>query len=192
MKLRLLVLPLILTAICGAAQADSLWKPASSGSLFTDKKAHQVGDIVTIIVTETSSATHQAATTVTKKDSTTVAPGIGPILRILPKLGFDGSASSAAQGTTSRSNNLNARISAKVIEVKPNGTMVIEGTRDVKTNNDNQITRITGIIRPEDVAPDNTVLSTVIADAKIDYTGKGPISERQKPGIITRLLKKIF
>ncbi len=177
------------------ARADSLWKPSAAGagnSMFTDKKAHAVGDLLTIIVTENSNATQSATTTVSKKSSTNVAKGVGPILRLIPKFGLGGDSTSAGQGSTTRTNTLNARITVKVIEVKPNGTLVVEGVRSVKTNSDDQITRLTGLVRVEDVAPDNTVLSTAVADANITYTGKGPISDKQKPGFLSKLLKAIF
>jgi flagellar L-ring protein precursor FlgH len=176
----------------GAAHADSLWKASSQASLFTDKKARKVGDLITIVINETATSSQQANTSVSKKADNKVGPGVGPILKLIPALGFGGDSSHAAQGSTSRSTNLTARISAKVIEVKPNGNLVIEGTRNITTSNDTQIMKLTGLVRQEDVQPDNTALSSAIADAKIDYTGKGPISEKQKPGFITRVLKSLF
>lgn len=181
------------------AHADSLWKSepkpeasAPSGSIFLDTRASKVGDLVTIVVTENSSASQQAATSVTKKDKVDTSAGVGALLRMLPKWNISGGTEANAQGSTSRTASLQANITAKVVKVNPNGTLVIEGLRDVKANNDTQVIRITGVVRREDIAADNTVQSTYLADAKIDYTGKGPIAERQKPGILTRIFKVLF
>ena len=196
-KMNVISALILLTALCESSltqttRADSLWKDGSSASLFTDQKAHAVGDLVTIIVTETSSTSQQASTTVSKKSDLNIAKGIGPLLSILPHFGLGGSSSTQGQGSTSRTANMNARITAKVVEVKPNGTMVLEGVRDLTSNNDTQKMKLTGVVRVKDVAADNTVQSSYIADAKIDIIGKGPISDKQKPGIISRLLKAIF
>ncbi|HEY3269344.1 MAG TPA: flagellar basal body L-ring protein FlgH [Armatimonadota bacterium] len=189
----------VVIGLCAAGRADSLWKSepkpearASSGSMYVDMRAAKVGDLVTILVTETSSATQQASTSVTKKDTVNTAAGAGALLRILPAWKVSGSTDAAAQGSTARSANLTARITAKVIAVNPNGTLTLEGTRDVKANDETQMLRITGTVRREDIASDNTVQSAYLADAKIDYTGKGPIAERQKPGLITRIFKILF
>lgn len=199
MRLKILTIALITLYLSVPAGAQSLWKSAASpaptagsGSLFTDKKAHQVGDLITILVVESSSASQKADTTVTKKSSVDVKPGVGPLLNKIPALGFGGNTSSVANGTTSRSSNLTAQITATVTEVKPNGVLVITGDRNVTANTETQTLRITGTVRPEDITPENTVLSTAVADAKIAYSGKGSIAERQKPGIITRIFKLLF
>jgi flagellar L-ring protein precursor FlgH len=186
-----LALTLALGAVAPAAHADSLWKPQSS-SLFTDQKARKVGDLVTILIVENTTANQSASTSVSKKEQTDVAKGTGPILSLLPKLGFSASGSSAAQGSTTRSSTFTSRMSAKVVAVEPNGNLVIEGSRFIGTNKDTQALKISGTIRPKDIKPDNTVQSSLIADAKLDITGKGPITERQKPGIISRLFRFIF
>jgi len=99
---------------------------------------------------------------------------------------FDGS------GSTSRQETLSATVSAKVIDVLTNGNLLIEGRRNVKVNNEDQIIIIDGTVRPADIGTDNTVNSIYIADAKISYTGKGIISDRQSPGWLMNIVDKVW
>jgi flagellar L-ring protein precursor FlgH len=196
MRYRILTIPALLALLCGTAVAESLWSPepapARPVSMFSDMKARRAGDLITILVVESASATQQAATNVQKKESNSAGPGVGPILKAIPGLAFSGSSASQAQGATSRTSTLAARLTVTVKEVRPNGDLVVEGTREVVANNDKQTLKISGVVRQADVAPDNTVLSTYVADAVIELTGKGPIAERQKPGIITRVFRFLF
>lgn len=197
MRIRYMVVPIALVVMCGSAPAQSLWnksekEKSASTTMVADRKAQAVGDLLTILIVESSSASQQANTSVSKKSSVDVAPGVGPFLRAIPQFGFDGSTGSTAQGSTSRTSTLAARLTAKVIQVNPNGTMVFEGTRSVQANDDTQMMKITGVVRRQDIAPDNTILSTYVAEAKIEITGKGPIAEKQKPGIVTRIFRFLF
>ena len=99
---------------------------------------------------------------------------------------FDGS------GSTTRKENLNATITAKVVDVLPNGNLLIEGRRNVKVNNEDQVILIEGTVRPKDISTDNVVNSSYVADARITYTGKGIISDRQSPGWLMNLVDKIW
>ncbi|MDD5434003.1 MAG: flagellar basal body L-ring protein FlgH, partial [Nitrospira sp.] len=95
-------------------------------------------------------------------------------------------------GTTSRSSQLTAVMTAKVLDVLPNGNLVIDGKHEVSVNNETQIISISGIIRPEDIGPGNTILSTYIADAKITYSGSGVISDKQRVGWLVRVMDFIW
>ena len=97
-----------------------------------------------------------------------------------------------AQGSLNNSNKVNAKITTTITEVKPNGNLVITGTQLIKQNGEEQKITVTGIVRPDDIAADNTVLSSYVADAKIQIDGKGPIAKKQRQGIITRLVDIIF
>jgi len=83
-------------------------------------------------------------------------------------------------------------MTAKVVEVLPNGNLVIEGRQTIVINGEEQVIVVSGIVRPQDIEPDNTVLSTYIADATIVYNGTGPIGDAQEPGLLTRLLNWLF
>ncbi len=182
----------------------SLWDDRSTfGQMYTNPKAHRVGDIVTIKIMENASATNKAGTT-TDRNSTLSAgltnffnaeknyPSDQPFFN--PFSSVAGSIDSKFKGTgsTERSGALTAYMTARVVEVLPNGNLVIEGNREVRVNEDNQMITVTGIVRPRDISADNVVQSTYIADARIAYSGTGALNDRQKPGWFTRIMDKIW
>jgi len=189
MKAWLALTAAFLAAVAGAG-ADSLWSD-SAKSLFSDRKARAVGDIVTVVVVESTTSSQSASTTGDSTVKASSSSAAGP-LKILPKLSFDGQDTMESKGSTSRSATLTARIAARVVRVLPSGDLEIEGTRTVTTNGEKQELKLRGVVRPEDIAPDNTVLSTFIANAEITYTGKGTVGVRQRMGIITRLIRLIW
>ncbi len=181
----------------------SIWQ-ASSASLTEDGKARKVGDVVTILVTETASASKQAATSTGRSSS--MSAGIPAFMGLqgagilannlggdLSKL-IDASASSKfdGSGSTSRKESLTATITAKVIDVLPNGNLRIEGHRHVKVNSEDQIVTVRGVIRPRDISVDNTINSSYVADAQISYSGEGIISDRQRPGWLMNIIDKLW
>ncbi len=180
----------------------SIWQ-ASSIALTEDGKARRIGDIVTIIVTETASASKQAATATGR--SSQISAGIPNMLGLeeskiitsnfadLSKL-LNASASSKfdGSGSTSRKETLSATISAKVIDVLPNSNLKIEGRRNVKVNYEDQIVTVKGTIRQRDITAENTINSIYVADAQISYSGEGIISDRQKPGWLMNVLDKLW
>jgi flagellar L-ring protein precursor FlgH len=202
------LLAVTLIAPCGA---DSLFPvnnaeggavSASGISLFSDTKAHRVGDILTIMIDENSSAASNAGTKTSKTESMNTNQGVGPnIVHIgslqlglgqIPALGLGDSTSSNASGTTTRSDNLSAEIEVVIKEILPNGNYSVEGTRSVGMNAETQTLTLTGVIRPEDIAANNTVQSPEVADANIKYGGKGVVSEKQHDGLITRVFRFLF
>lgn len=182
----------------------SLWSSHSAmASLFSDIKAHKLGDIVTISIVESSSAT-ESATTDTSRDSS-VKAGVKTFLgyenQLMKKFKNFNSAEMldasltnkfTGSGKTVRSGTLTANITAKIVEVLPNGNFVIEGRREVEVNHETQYIVISGIVRPEDISRDNIVLSTYIADASIVYSGRGVINDHQKPGWFTGLVNRFW
>ena len=196
--------PLILTAALavtvGAARADSLFPgsstevktPSAAVSLFADTKARRVGDTLTIVIQETASASSVANTKTSKSENLNYGPGFGPILHNIPGFGLTGSIGSTASGSTDRNDTLTARIAVTVKEVLPNGNLVVEGKRRVGMNAETQEITLTGVVRPQDVAYDNTVQSPLVADAQIKYGGKGPVGDKQHDGIISRLFRFLF
>ncbi len=157
-------------------------------SLYSDHKARRVGDIVTIIVSESSKAVKSDATQTSKKSSADGSLSELFGLGNLPlKANIEGGSAYADSGSTTRSGSMDAKISVSVKEVLPNGNLKLEGTRNISVNNDVQTIIISGIVRPEDIRPDNTVLSIYLADAEIKYKGQGSTSQR--PGIVTGVSK---
>lgn len=179
----------------------SIWQAGSVG-LTDDYKARRKGDIVTILIVESAKASKEAKTGTSR--ATTVNAGVPNFMGLeagilknnfgdLSKL-INASVDSkyAGAGSTSRAETLNATISAKVIDVLPNGNLQIEGRRNVMVNNEDQLIIVEGTVRPADIGPDNIVNSSFIADARIQYTGKGIISDRQSPGWLMNIVDKIW
>ncbi|MCL2458323.1 MAG: flagellar basal body L-ring protein FlgH [Desulfobulbus sp.] len=171
----------------------TLWN-GDEGSWLADVKARRVGDIVTVTINEQAQASKQA-TTNTSRDSS-ISAGISSFFGLEDKVGNSINPSSLinassgnefnGQGKTTRSENLTATLTTQVVEVYPNGNLKIRGGKSVAVNNESQIIYLTGIVRPYDVAADNTVDSGNILNAQITYTGKGTLSDKQKPGWLMR------
>ena len=170
-------------------------------NLFSDPKAHRVGDVVTITVYENLSGSGSVQNDTSKKSSYNLSVS-KPILfgrpfpgrSKDPLVGFSTapSKSFAGKGSTSRSAKLIATISARVVKVYPNGDLYIVGKKVVKINDDEEVLRISGIVRPEDIGPDNTVPSSKIADMYVEYNGKGYFNQESRPGWLARFLAKIW
>jgi len=179
---------ILLIFLAAPAHAASLWSQ-SGGFLFTDLRAARVGDVVTILVTENSKSDRTAETNV-KKDSDN-SLNISDIFgKSNPKWGqftFTGSNEQKANGNITRSDVVTASIPARVVRVLDNGYLVIEGRRVIAVNDENQILAFSGIVRPVDIRADNTVPSTLVADAEITMVGRGLLAEKQRPGILNRI-----
>ena len=175
-----------LLAICSAAQAEDLYRQGNWSALAADRKASQTGDIVTLLVVENN----QASNSVTKGSSKRNSVDIG----VDTSLDFGESASGTiggsyeGEGTNGRTDRMVARLSVTVVEVYPNGDMRVSGTQRLKINGETTTINIGGRVRPDDIAADNSVLSWRLADAVIDYDGKGFATRSAKPGVITKVL----
>jgi flagellar L-ring protein FlgH len=178
----------------------SLWPGESNRNmLFTDNKARYVNDIVTIIIDESSSGQNKASTNTSKNSQTNsgISAMLGLETSILKgnanlggKIAVGGESTSTLKGAgdTSRGGTLQARLTARVVRVLDNGNLLIEGRRQLTLNAEDQFIVITGVIRSEDIAADNWVLSSNISDARILYTGSGVVADKQHPGWMTRAL----
>lgn len=182
--------------------AGSLWSSAS-GSLISDHKAMAIGDIVTIVIAEKSSATRQA-TTSSGRDAT-IQAGVPNLFGLenqdfITESGLDMENLLAANfsnefegtGKTVRSGDLTASLSTQVINVYPNGNLKVRGGKEVMVNSEVQIIYLTGIVRPVDITAANTVDSNKILNARISYTGRGPIADKQEPGWLTRTIDHVW
>lgn len=180
-----------LLALGVAASADSLWTTASR-SMMSDAKAHQVGDVITVTIVEASSTEQKTTSNFSKNLKHSNSAGVGPIVKLLPKFGVDSSQSGAAGGNTSKTMTFYATITTKVINVLPGGNLQVEGTHHVETNQEKQDITVSGIARPDDIDASNSILSTSLADFQVKCTGKGAIGDRQKEGLISKVLKFLF
>lgn len=182
----------------------SLWQDGTTVNLlFTDLKARMVNDLLTIIVLESSTASHDASTDLgrSSKLSADVAAAFAGMTKLRSKFPdipsdalVEGTFGSDFKGTgkTKRSGSMTTKMTATVTNVLPNGNLMIQGMREVVLNDEQQIIVLTGIVRPQDVSQDNTVLSTYIANARIEYTGSGVVTERQSPGWADRILTTVW
>ncbi len=174
------------------SMAQSLWSDSTySFGMFADRKARAVGDTVTIIINENSAATRSGKADNSKSSKVDMKAGTG-IFHGIASASADFSDNFDAKGSLSNTNRVNAKIATTVTEVKPNGNLVITGTQTIKQNGEDQKITITGLVRPDDVTAENTILSTYIADAQILIDGKGPISRKQRQGILSQLLNILF
>lgn len=182
---------LIIVLFTGAGLSDNV----KSRSLFTDHKAHDVGDLITVMIVESSSATNKAKTTTEKSSEVTTegTAGLGP-LNFIPMWGASGGNALKydGKGQTEKSGSLRAKMTVSVIAIRSNGDLVIEGNRLVKVDNEEEALFLTGVVRSRDVSDDNTVYSYQIANAQISTTSKGTVTNGHRPGFITRLINWIF
>lgn len=177
---------------------------ASPGSLFTplgrladaarDLRAGNVNDVVTIVVSESLAAVASGVSNTSRKTSAVsniaaLAGAVAATKRLANPLNLTGDQELAAQGQTSRNMTLTTTLSARVVEVTPNGTLVIEGTRDIGVNSEKQTITVRGLVRPADLSTANSVLSTQIANLQIHVTGKGIVGDAvRRPHFLYRLL----
>jgi flagellar L-ring protein precursor FlgH len=191
----LLPLPCLCTAAEDANRpTGSLWS-AQSRSLILDNRARKVGDTLTILVQESSSATSTAATRTSRSDSASfggLTGGLKTLNRLLVPFGASGQAQANGQGATTRSGSVVTRLTAVVKEVLPNGNLVIEGVRKVGVNNEKESVTVTGVVRPQDISAENTVLSVQIANVTVQYDGKGPVGEKQRKGLLSTIFGWLF
>ncbi len=168
--------------------------------LYDSRRAHRVGDIVYIIISENFRGSGKAATISDGSNEATYGiPELfgyhdifGSQANMAKLIEAKRSNKTEGKGTTSRSNTLNARLAVRVMEVMPNGNLKIRGSHFTQVNGENHYVTLTGVIRASDIAPDNTVSSSLIADASIDYGGTGTLGSKQRLGWATKILDLVW
>ena len=188
----------------------SLYSPNQAETLFADNRARRVGDIVMVTITDATTA-DQKADTKAQRDSTTnfgvTNFATGTILGAIPlvnQLGmqgnkgttpiFDTSSSNKHDATTEtkRSSTLTTSLGVRIVRVLPGGVMQVEGARQLRLNDENQILVVRGLVRQRDIGPSNSVDSVKLADAKIELYGEGILADKQRPGWLSRILDHIW
>jgi flagellar L-ring protein precursor FlgH len=170
----------------------SLYKSNYSLSLFSDQQATQVGDIITVIFDEQYNSTKSAETSSKKDSSNTSNPA--NILNTVPgwrNLGLDinlnHNRSFKGSGDADRSNSLSGTISVTVADILPSGVLQIRGEKWLTLSEGDEYIRIIGLIRPQDITPQNTVMSSKVADARITFGGRGNLNNATKEGWFGRM-----
>jgi flagellar L-ring protein precursor FlgH len=177
-----------LLVICLAAQTTVAQNDTvdERRSFFSDRRAHRPGDIFTILVTESSSVSAAAQTTTHKSDSAQVSvlDKTGTVKPLSATIGSN----SGGGGDIERSDKLVANLTVTVLNVDDRGNLIVHGEQDIQVNNERQRIRLDGIVRPEDIGPENTVPSSRVGSARIEFTGKGILARKQSPGLLNRIL----
>ena len=182
-----------------------------TGGLFGDRKASKVNDLVTISIDESTSSSGKADTNTSR--ASTADYDITNFLNMnrdfwlhnsgvledmykgqtfLPEVVGDGTSDFAGSGDTKREGTLTGTITAKVVEVMPNGNLVIESRKEITMNREKDILILTGMIRPDDITTDNTISSNKIADTRLFYLGDGVIEDKQGQGWLVQVLDKVW
>ncbi len=184
----------------GRPSEGSLWND-SRGSMFTDTRANHVGDTVIVDIVENSSSKMGVNSAGKRTSSMNIA---NPTLNILghethlgggsaaPLINTSFNNSVAGKASSDRTGQVTASITARVVEVLPNGNLSLFGRRAMKVDQEVQYLMVSGIIRPQDISATNRVQSTYLADARIEYYGKGALSDKQKPGWGTRIIDNLW
>ena len=183
-----------------SAEAGSLYKERRRGAagLFSDFKAKKVGDVITILIVESNSASEVSQTGTSKSHDMDFRLNylFGAGSKLFPgeegddltRARFGGSNEFDGQAGTKNAGSVKAQLAATVKEVLPNGNLLVEGRRTIFVNKEQKNIILTGTIRPQDVTKNNTVLSTYIADAAITFEGFGEVTDQARPGLLSRLL----
>ena len=184
-----------LTVLAAAPEvsAQSLWadQDGTSMGLFADHKARNVGDVLTVVISESTSTAATKSTSNSKSGSQSLNAGTG-IFGFLAAATASGSDSFKATGAAKDTNTVSGKISVTVTEVQPNGNMVVEGTQSIWQNKDEHKITLKGVVRRDDVTASNTVPSTQVADATLRFDGKGPLNAKQRQGILTQIFNILF
>jgi flagellar L-ring protein FlgH len=218
--------PILLSMLCVAAfatgvpraEATSLWTKAGNNeqSMFSDKIARNIGDIVTIVVQENTTTTQNAD--LLTRDQYQGGAGIGIALNsflnqflqaapkwfgmatgipvrdddvTIPTIDFAATGEWNAGGRASNSLTVSNRTAVTVVDVLPNGNLVVEGAKIIRTNQEDQYAYMRGVVRPVDIEADNTIPSTKIADAQVEFIPAGQLTEAQRKGWLLRAWEKV-
>lgn len=171
---------------CLAAHSQSLYDPATYQPLATDQRAHQVGDNLTVLIYESATATSRANTSADRSSNIDIR---ATDLDEVAGVGYSSTNEFDGGGVEKRSGEVVARVSVTVREVLPNGDLYVQGEQHIALNNESQHIAVAGRLRRQDVFADNTVLSSRMSDAKIEFKGRGLLSSREKPGLLIRFFQ---
>lgn len=176
--------------------ANSLWRPGAR-AFFKDQRAKQVGDVLTVVVNiENERAQLAAQTSRTRANTEGVEIpnifGIGALESADPQLDAESSSNSSGTGSIQRSENINLRLAALVLQILPNGNLAITGRQEVRVNGELRELLVAGVIRPEDIRADNTISWDKIAEARVSYGGRGTITDVQQPRYGQQIFDVLF
>jgi len=167
-----------------AASAEQLYSRDNWANLVSDHKASQVGDIITVVIFETASATNRVGTRSGKNTSLDGDLSAGGIDETIS---FNLGGAYRGMGETERSDRFAASMAAQIKEILPNGDFIIVGTQNLLINGEERDIEVRGQIRPVDISANNTIASSRLANAMINYDGEGFVTRSAKPGLLNRI-----
>ncbi|MDP7591932.1 MAG: flagellar basal body L-ring protein FlgH [Litorilituus sp.] len=176
----------------------SLFKESYVNNIYSDSKAHRIGDIISVILSESTQANKNAKTELKKERNTTLDPLVGlngsNVTINGQSLQFGLNQNSAFKGDSkaNQGNSLNGNISVHVLKVLPNGNLMIRGEKWITLNNGDEYIRLTGIIRSKDINSNNTILSTKVANARIQYAGTGSFADSNEQGWLAKFFNSTW
>lgn len=185
------------TPMPAAATNGSIYQPGFDQNLYTDRKAFRVGDIITITLQERTQASKNASSDISKDSSANLGltslfggavSGTNPLTKNSMDLSaqFSGTRDSKGDSQAAQGNSLTGSLTVTIAEVLPNGVLAVRGEKWLTLNTGNELMRITGLVRADDIATDNTVVSTRVADARITYSGTGAFADASQPGWLSQ------
>lgn len=185
------------TPLPTAQTNGAIYQAGFDQNLYTDRKALRVGDIITITLQESTQASKNASSQISKESDTSLSltslfggavSAASPLTGNQMNLGaeFGGTRSSAGDSQAEQGNSLKGSLTVTVSEVLPNGILAVRGEKWLTLNTGKELMRISGLVRADDIATDNTVLSTRVADARITYSGTGAFADASQPGWLSQ------
>ncbi len=189
-KIKIMILIMFFAAFLGSELKGQIRR-----SIYSDIKANKVGDIITILISEQTSSANKSETSTRKDNQMQIDNKAGTgFLDFLPGLGASSKSNNRYQGTAQiiSSGQFSARISARIQKILEDGNYLIRGVRVLDINGEKLTTEITGVVRPQDITSDNTILSSMIADVQINHIGTGVIQQGNRPGFFTRIINWLF
>ncbi|MDP3516294.1 MAG: flagellar basal body L-ring protein FlgH [Pseudohongiella sp.] len=164
--------------------SGSIYSPGTAVNLY-QRRAHRLGDVLTINLNESTSASNSSGTTFNKESSTSTGD-ISLFGRSESGLELGGGSDFSGSANSDLSNQLRGNITVTVTDVLPNGLLEVRGEKWLQINRGKEYIRISGLVRRQDIAPDNTIASTRVADVRIAYSGTGTMANTNEPGILSR------
>ncbi|MDG1580352.1 flagellar basal body L-ring protein FlgH [Pseudomonas sp. GOM6] len=191
------------TPLPAAQNNGAIYQAGFETNLYDDRKAYRVGDIITITLSERTQASKKAGSSMSKDSSANIGltslfggavslnnpnGSLNPLQTddLSLDVGYSGSRDTDGESDASQSNSLTGSVTVTVAEVLPNGILAVRGEKWMTLNTGDELVRIAGLVRADDIATDNTVSSTRIANARITYSGTGAFADASQPGWLDR------
>jgi len=185
------------TPVPAAQNNGAIFQSGFEQNLYTDRKAFRVGDIITVTLQEKTQASKNASSDIAKNTKSSL--GLTSLFGAKPAVnnplgsgdlsldaGFSGNRSNTGKSTAAQGNSLTGSLTVTIAEVLPNGVLAVRGEKWLTLNTGKELMRIQGLVRADDIATDNTVLSTRVADARITYSGTGAFADASEPGWLSQ------